>query len=317
MREKSWTFLAALCFVLVPVLARAGEFKLGGTAFLAVDPENPANDVIRIKTDDPLRPFGTVSRITNVKIDKLDNMLEFKSWFKSVPLTDPLAPGKTCFLFTPRPQLAIDVDGDGVADGNALGLFGNPDAFFGGCPQDTWLYEDFTGAGDVAITPGPYPIGLTPSTGQTTLNEETEWVLIEFIDDLARLFPPPPPQCDVLANTLFLPWSEVENFFKLCFPQQLVCSAALVDDSRFVLDPTLPLPPELQGTAYYDLISEGRATWVDRSDTGGRGFAMGCARVDHDDDEHEGDKDGDHDRDDDDDRFDQWRHEQAGRHGYR
>jgi hypothetical protein len=311
MKEKSWTFLAALCAMLVPVLASAGDFKLGGTAVLAADPENPANDVIRIKTDDPLRPFGTVSRIANVKIDKLDNMLEFKSWFKSVPPTDPLFPGKTCFFFTPRLQLAVDVDGDGVSDGNAIGLFGNPDFFFSFCPQDTWLYEDFTGAGDVAITGAV----LTTSTGQTTPNEEAEWLLVEFTDDLVKSPLNGIPPCDVTTTSTLLPWSDVENFFKTCFPQQLVCSAALIDDARFYFDTTALLP--FQGTAYYDLISGGRATWVDRSDTLGRGFAMGCGRVDHDDDEHEGDKDGDHKVDGDDDRFDKWRHERAASRGYR
>src|SRR5437762_12139077 len=83
-----------------------GGFLLGGTAQLAQDPENPANDVIKISTDIP--PFfGTVSRRVDAKIDQLDNMLEFKQWF--------LAP-KTCIGGSPRLQLAVDLDGDGNAD---------------------------------------------------------------------------------------------------------------------------------------------------------------------------------------------------------
>src|ERR1700732_4790185 len=57
-----------------------GKFLLSGTAQLDADPENPANDVIEIRTD--IAPFyGTVSRTVNVKIDQLDNTLEFKAWF--------------------------------------------------------------------------------------------------------------------------------------------------------------------------------------------------------------------------------------------
>ena len=34
--------------------------------------------------------------------------------------------------------------------------------------------------------------------------------------------------------------------------------------------------PAAAGVAYYDLISLGRATWHNREDTSGRGFARGC-----------------------------------------
>jgi hypothetical protein len=84
------------------------------------------------------------------------------------------------------------------------------------------------------------------------------------------------------------------------FPNHLVCTVALVDDAMIPLQ---------RGTAYYDLISAGTATWTDRSDIGGRGFAKGCATPDHDDDEHEDDHDKDHDHDDDDDRWDEDRRE--------
>ena len=61
--------------------APASGFLLGGTAQLAQDPENPANDVIVIRTD--VSPFyGTVSRTLNVQIALLDNMLDFSPSFR-------------------------------------------------------------------------------------------------------------------------------------------------------------------------------------------------------------------------------------------
>jgi len=240
-----------------------GRFFLGGTARLARDPENRANSVIRIRTD--VEPFfGTVSRRANVKVRRLDNMLEFKAWF--------LAPSKSCTGGAPRLQLAIDADGDGRPDGNAFGYFG-PSPNFRGCPPGTWLYEDLTGAGDAAITA---PL-LFPSTGGVTPNEELEWDLTQ------------------LGGTFYNTWSQLETFFD-AFPHHLVCSVALVDDTFGI--------PFMSGTAYYDLFSAGRATWKDGDDTFRRGFARGCRDRDHDDDIHPGDVDRDHDQDEGDAGFD-------------
>ena len=109
------------------------DFLLGGTAQNAQDPENPANDVIRISTLTP--PFfGTVSRALNTRIQRLDNMLEFKAYF--------VAP-KSCFGGSPRMQLAIDLNGDRRSDGNAFGYYGPPPAFTA-CPPNTWRFEDLT-----------------------------------------------------------------------------------------------------------------------------------------------------------------------------
>jgi len=114
--------LAGLVCASLPISAKAtgvgsgcnGGFLLGGTAQHARDPENPANEVIRISTlDAPL--FGTVSRTLNVKIATLDNQLEFKAYF---------VPPKTCVGGSPRMQLAIDLNGDGVRMATPLGTSG-------------------------------------------------------------------------------------------------------------------------------------------------------------------------------------------------
>jgi hypothetical protein len=232
---------------------RQGRFVLGGTAQVTQDPENPANDVIRIRTD--VAPFfGTVSRTVNAKFHELDNMLEVKMWFQ---------PPKTCIGGSPRLQLAVDLDGDGKSDGNVFldtGVNGSGT----GCPQQTWLYEDFTG-GDGVTGLGPFP-----STGFATPNEENECAA-------AQLGGPGVPGAGV-------PFSACEAFFAT-FPKHRVCTVALVDDTFGA--------PGMTGTAYYDLFSAGRATWTDRSDTAGRGFAKGCRQ--------DGDDDGDDDDDDDDD----------------
>lgn len=250
-----------------------GKFLLGGTAQFAQDPENPANDVIVIRTDIP--PFyGTVSRTVNVKVEQLDNMVEFKAWFAA----NALPPGKTCFGGSPRIQLAIDTDGDGVPDGNAFGYFGASPNFVG-CPMETWLYEDLTGAGDIAITGAP----LFPSTGETWPNEELEWDLTQF------------------GGPFYNTWSQTEAFFA-AFPLHLVCTVALVDDE---------FAPVMQGTAYYDLFSAGRATLTNHSDVVGRGFAKGCGKPDDGDVDSDDDHDRDHDVDADDARFDHDRRERA------
>jgi hypothetical protein len=282
MRPKNWLLLIALTVPFLPTAQVSGNgttgdgWLLGGTAQLATDPENPANDVIRIRTD--IAPFfGTVSRKANVKVDKLDNMLEFKARF-----TTP----KSCTGGAPRFQLAIDTDGDGTSNGNAFGYYG-PSPGFTGCLPDTWLYEDLTGPGDFFVTGGvlfPSPPQLAPPS------EELEWDLTQF------------------GGGFYNTWSEAEAFFA-ARPLHLVCTVALVDDT---FQATPPLPNVMSGTAHYDVISGGRSTWADRRDISGRGFAQGCGKPDHGDDKHDRDKDDDHDEDDDDDEYDRDRRDRWG-----
>jgi hypothetical protein len=299
--------LATLAASALPKTARAdGEqwgqgFLLGGSAQLALDPENAANEVIRITTlmnsasvggllSAPAPPpFGTISRVVDTQIQKLDNMLEFKAWFDT---------GKTCVGGSPRLQLAIDLNGDGTPEGNAFGYFGLGSTTTG-CPPQTWLYEDLTGGGDTMAGPGPLP-----STGRTTPNEEVEWDLTQFVCP-AGTVPPGPSDAPCIAPVPFVTnWSAVETLIS-AFPKHLVCTVALVDDTFGA--------PGMSGTAYYDLFSAGRHTFTDRRDIVGRGFAKGCQRLDDDDNNHwDDDHDKDRDRDDDDDEYDRKRKERWG-----
>jgi hypothetical protein len=214
---KKWLLALVACLGLIVMLVpgpgavladgdNSGGFLLGegngGTARHAFDPENPANEVIKTNltlapgqcvptTIPPYQncPFGTVSRHLGVKIHELDNMLEFKAYFASG------LPGRSCGGGSPRFQLAIDLDGDGVSNGNAFGYYGAPSTV--GCPPNIWKYEDFT---DLILR---WDLSQLAGTGE--------------------IFPPPPFQVS---------WDVAEILIG-AFPNHVVCSGALVDDIYF------------------------------------------------------------------------------------
>ena len=255
------------------------RFLLGGTAQKAQDPENYANDVIRIDTTTPIGqcappdflncPRGTVSRSLNVKIDKLDHMLEFKSYF--------VAP-KTCNAGIPRLTLLIDADGDGDFQQTSPEFPTSPDFAAHGhvqpftpCPPNTWKYDD--------LTDNLPRWEITPGTSAGVLGLPT--------------FP-------------FALWDTFETAVNRVFPNHNVCSGFLIDANE--------TSPGQQGIAYYDVITIGRATYANHRDIAGRGSVPGCGRRhgdrDHDDDDDDGkhddedsddDGDGRHDDDDSDD----------------
>lgn len=109
---------------------------LFGTAQEDVDPENRRNDVVTWDTDVTDTSFGSgVRRFVafGTKVPWLDNQLEVKYHYV----------GRTCAAGSTRFQLGVDTDGDGKANGNAFGYVGDQ-AFGGGCPSGSWVYEDMT-----------------------------------------------------------------------------------------------------------------------------------------------------------------------------
>jgi hypothetical protein len=262
--------LIALLILLVVCTVRlnAGEapgepgFLLGGTAINAQDPQNPANDVIKIDTTSPPScdpppignyincAFGTVSRRLNVKIATLTNMVEVKAYFQ--------AP-RGCGGGSPRITLSIDLNGTGTPTGNAHGNYG-PGPFGTGCPPaGMWQYEDLT-------------------------DNAPRWDVTQFAAIVALL--------PTGLNPFLVPWPVLQNILTTNFPNHNVCSGALVDDSGWT--------DAAEGVAYYDLLSLGRATWENGDDSVGRGFAMGCGRPDDGDIEVPGDENHDHVVNDDD-----------------
>lgn len=137
MLKRTWVALGVMLVLLMwsPSMAPAGhgqKFTLFGTAQDAVDPQNSSNGVISIDTTG--FAFGGASRGLNVQIPALRNQLQFKAFFTT---------GRSCGGGSPRIQLAIDTDGDGVSNGNAFGYFG-PSPSFAGCPSGVWQFEDLT-----------------------------------------------------------------------------------------------------------------------------------------------------------------------------
>ena len=107
------------------------KFELVGTATFAKDPTDSSNYVIKV---DNTTGFGGVRRDLDGKITALDEHLTVRYFFVGL---------KTCGLGSPRIQLAIDTDNDGISNGNAFGHIG-PSPSFAPCQQNTWVTEDLT-----------------------------------------------------------------------------------------------------------------------------------------------------------------------------
>jgi len=188
-----------------------GRFILGGTAEGAVDPADSGNKVVRM--DVSATTFGFVSRNLDkgTQVEGLSNQLSFHFRF---------ATGGSCGGGSPRYQLAIDTDGDGVSNGNAFGHAG-PFPSFTGCPDDTWLFEDLT---DTAM----------------------RWDLTQFNDELTAISQ---PSVGTLCGSFVCTWGQVLTVFGN-FPNHRVLTGALVDD-------TFPGSGRGVGFGFYDNIEIG------------------------------------------------------------
>jgi len=100
------------------------------------DPQNLTNDVISVLTTTAYPAgIGVAYRDTppGFKIGALTNQLQLKYYM----------PARSCGGGSPRIQIAIDTDGDGVSNGNAFGYVGHT-GFGGGCLTGVWDYVDMT-----------------------------------------------------------------------------------------------------------------------------------------------------------------------------
>ena len=99
------------------------------------DPQNPTNDVISVLTTPATIGLAIRNLPPGIKITALDHQLNLKYYFPNPP--------RQCSGGSPRFQLAIDRDGDGVFDGNAFGYVGH--APFGTlCVTAEWDIIDMT-----------------------------------------------------------------------------------------------------------------------------------------------------------------------------
>ena len=102
------------------------------------DPQNLTNDVISVLTT-PAYPAGSGDAVRDlppgIKMSALTNQLQLKYYFSA----------RSCDGGSPRIQLAIDTDGDGVSNGNAFGYVGHA-GFGAGCLTGVWDFVDMTDA---------------------------------------------------------------------------------------------------------------------------------------------------------------------------
>jgi hypothetical protein len=175
--------VALLALVVTPVQAEhRDKFELVGTATFDKDPTDPANFVVKV---DNTTGFGGIGRTLNAKITSLDEHLTVRYYFVSP---------KTCGQGSPRIQLAIDTDGDGISNGNAFGAIG-PSPGFIGCQQDKWLTEDLT----ISALEG------TQALGRWDGNQ-------------------------VCPGTNFVPWDVLKACLVSVFPNHIVLRATLIED---------------------------------------------------------------------------------------
>lgn len=192
-----WIVLAIFSsFLSVPSLARdsdigKGKFNLGGTAVADVDPTDATNEVIRMSVAEGIFGFVTRDFDKATQVEDLSSQLSFHFRFAS---------GGSCGGGSPRYQLAIDTDGDGMSNGNAFGYVG-PFPSFTGCPDDTWLFEDLT---DASI----------------------RWDLTQFNDELAGIGQ---ATVNVLCGSFVCTWGQTLTVFGN-FPNHRVLRGSLADD---------------------------------------------------------------------------------------
>lgn len=121
-----------------------------GTEQKAKDPKDPNNDVALINTTDPENDFGAVTRDLDAKVADLTGHLSVDYYIAAeevdLPLGGHLVINRGCGGGPPRYELAVDLDGDGSFDGDAVGYIG-PAPTFTGCAQNAWQHQDLTDDG--------------------------------------------------------------------------------------------------------------------------------------------------------------------------
>jgi hypothetical protein len=179
--------LALLALVVTPVQAHhRDKFELIGTATFDKDPTDPSNYVVKV---DNTAGFGGVRRVLNAKITELDDHLTVRYYF--------VGP-KSCRGGSPRIQLRIDANSDGILVGNAFGTIG-PSPLFTGCRMNEWVTEDVT----ISALEGGQAVG--------------RW------------------DASQLGCGNFVPWDIVKACIATVYPNHTVLTATLIEDQAVVI----------------------------------------------------------------------------------
>lgn len=203
------------------------NYKLFGSMVDALDPDQQptTNEVISSSLDvnNPDALFAVAFRLLKTKIFNLDNQVQLKYYFQGT---------RNCFGGAPRIQLAIDLNGDNVVDGNAFGYVG-PFPSFSGCTVGRWTFEDLT-------------------------DNQPRWDITQFTSGPNAFCNQPGNVCPPVPPGFVLPWDAFESFV-MAFPNHRVETGALVDDTFG--------GPGQTGTAFYDIVAIGNRTLDNWEDT--------------------------------------------------
>ncbi len=200
------------------------KFELLGAMRDDTDPENPTNDVIAIDTTGGALGLAYRDMPPGIKISALDNQVGLKYYF--------VAP-RTCFGGSPRLDLLIDGDGDGVFSGAsdfvAHGHVNPP--LTTACPAGDWVYENMS--------------DHTSKRWETT--------------------PLAPVACGPGGAATMCTWDELEMRVTALFPNHRVLAGFLLDGESCGF--SAPLTNPGCGKAYYDLVTIENRTLENDQDT--------------------------------------------------
>jgi hypothetical protein len=201
------------------------KFELLFAMANAQDPQNSDNNVITLNTGPSLMKSSVIgvavrNMVPGAKIETLTNQISLKY----------LLVGRTCSGGSPRIQLFID-PGDGTSRHNAFGYVGHG-SFGTGCITGMWDTVDMANLTGNFADPVPVP----------------RW-------DLSQWFSHGVPACDMTCT-----WPQVVAFFDTTFPNHVVLSGGVFDDS-------CSFDPASCGTAFYDLVTVENRTLENKQDT--------------------------------------------------
>lgn len=205
------------------------KFELMFSMMNDQDPQNPDNDTISVVTT-----AGTFAMPGAIGV-AVRNMLpnaKIETLTNMLSLKYFFVSPRTCEGDSPRIQLFIN-PGDGTQPHNAFGHIGDK-PFGGGCLPDMWVYEDMTDA-------------------------VPKWDLSQFAGSNAFC---------TAGNSMTCTWQQVVAFFDTVYPNHVVLSGGIYDDSCSV---SLSFSPQFAplscGKAYYDLLTVENRTLENRQDT--------------------------------------------------